>query len=270
MRALEFIFEDLEGQKAKRGEFIKNSFENNWSGLPGYEDLDQFIEKVGEIDPSMKGIYMPWIARLAITKPNDNRTEDLDRLGQDLANFEKFKAQLEKKDINQYKSFSEIFTAIEPFLKPKKKAKPSKEELARADVVDVYSGPEGWIKIPTTKAAAQYLGRGTRWCTSASNSNMFDHYNKDDRLFVIFDKSTGERYQFHLSTAQFMDAADKPKGWENIPDWAKQPTVDWYKANNTDLNLKQLLRLQSWTKDDLVSQDSPHHGVLALMQQYGL
>lgn len=277
MKINELLLEDLEGQKAQRGALIKRTFEPQWQGVPGYDDIDQFIERVGEIDPSSNGIYMPWIARLAIKNQAENRTEDFDRLSQDLQNFEQFKPQLEKKDINQYKSFAEVFTAIEPFLKPRKKTADekkaerelAKKQQARADIVDVYTGQEGWIKIPTTQAAAKYLGQNTRWCTAATKNNMFDEYNKSDKLFVIYDKASSARYQLHVHSGQFMDVKDSPVNKNAIPGWARQPIINWYKENNPDLSMTQLMYLSDWTKENLAA-GTEHEEVVDLMKQYGV
>ena len=277
MRISEIILEDLEGQKAQRGAFIKRTFGPQWLGVPGYDDIDQFIERVGEIDPSPNGIYMPWIARLAIKKQNENRTEDFDRLSQDLQNFEQFKTKLEKKDINQYKSFAEVFTAIEPFLQPRKKTTAekkadrelAKKQTARADIIDVYSGQEGWVKIPTSQAAAKYLGQNTRWCTAATKNNMFDEYNKSDKLFVIYDKASGARYQLHIHGGQFMDVKDSPVDKTAIPEWARQPIITWYRENNPNLSMKQLMYMSNWTKENLAT-GTEHEEIVDLMKQYGV
>ena len=275
---LEYILdEDLEGQKKARGEFIKNKFGPQWHGLHGYENIDAFLEKLGEIDPSPKGIYMPWIARLVITKPNENRAEDLDRVGQDLQAFEANKARIQNKDINAYKSFQDLFDVIAPFLQPKKK---SKEDLAKekeaaklakikGDIITVYSGSEGWIRIPTTAEAAQFLGQNTRWCTAASKSNMFDYYNKSDKLFVVYDKATKTRSQLHIDSGQFAGEDDRNKGMNAVPEWAREPIVSWYKENNPQLSLKQVMGL-SGMSDENLAKGTEHEGLLDLMKLYGV
>ena len=50
----DLLFEDLEGQKASRGQFIKDKFGKDWRGIPGYakNQFDALIDKIGEVDPS--------------------------------------------------------------------------------------------------------------------------------------------------------------------------------------------------------------------------
>lgn len=275
---LEFILdEDLEGQKQARAEFIKNKLGPQWHGLPGYQDIDAFLEKLGEVDPSPKGIYMPWLARLAITKPTENRAEDLDRIGQDLQAFEANKARIQNKDINSYKSFQDLFDVIAPFLQPKKK---SKEDLAKekeaaklakikGDIETVYAGAEGWIRIPKTEEAAKFLGQNTRWCTAASRSNMFSHYNKSDVLFVVYDKATKSRSQLHIDSGQFAGEDDRNKGIKSVPEWARNPIIEWYKKNNPQLSLKQIMGL-STISDENLAAGTEHEDLIALMQKYGV
>src|SRR5690606_36476763 len=110
------------------------------------------------------------------------------------------KSKIQNKDIMSYKTLADLFSAVEPFTKKRPKTAKEKqaekiEKLKAEGIVDVYSGAEGWIKIPMNKKAAQFLGQNTRWCTAGKCQNMFDIYNKKDRLFVIYDKASKERYQ---------------------------------------------------------------------------
>jgi hypothetical protein len=275
---LEYILdEDLEGQKKARADFIKNKFGPQWHGLHGFEDFDAFLEKLGEVDPSPKGIYMPWIARLAITKPQENRAEDLDRIGQDLQAFEANKARIQNKDINAYKSFQDLFDVIAPFLKPQKltpedkKKQKEAEKLAKVkdQIVTVYAGAEGWIRIPTTKEAAIFLGQNTRWCTAALKSNMFDYYNKSDVMFVVYDKATKSRSQLHIDSGQFAGEDDRNKGMKAVPEWARTPIIEWYKKNNPQLSLKQIMGLSSFSDENL-AKGTEHEDLISLMQKYGV
>lgn len=274
-----FLLEALEGQKAQRGEFIKKTYGSKWprTGLPGYEKIDDFIEKLGAVDPSRTGMYMPWLAKLAITKPNENRTEDLDRVGEDLRHFEANKARIANKDINSYKGFQELFDVIAPFLRPRELTKDEKEkakqqaelEKVKKDIITVYSGPEGWIRIPTTRDAAIFLGQNTRWCTSARGNNMFSHYAKSDSLFVVYDKETKQRSQLHIDSGQFAGEDDRNKGLNAVPKWAQKPIVDWYKENNPKLSLRHIMALSNYGDENLAA-GTDHEDLINLMREYGV
>lgn len=275
----EELFEDDTAvtPKDQRAKFILDKFGPAWQGLPGYSSIEQFIQKVATSDPTAKGVYMPWIARLAIQKPELNRAEDLDRVGNDLRAFEQFKPKIANKDINAYKSFDELYNVIEPFLVKRpptpeeKKAARDAAKLAKVKggIIDVYQGAEGWVKVPTTKDAAKFLGQNTRWCTAAGSNNMFDNYNSRDRLFVIYDKASKKRFQLHIEDGQFANEADKNQGVDKVPMWARQPIVDYYKKTNGQLTFKQIMNLNKFTEENLAA-GTDHEDILALMKQYGV
>ena len=156
--------EELTSFAANRAKFIKDKLEPHWKGLPEYKDIDVWLEKLAEVDPTTKKIYMPWLARMCISDPRQNHTEDLGTVGDDLRIFELNKGKLVNKNIDFYKSFPELFGIVAQFKVPKVKTKDDKEkerqakalEKVRAEIITVYACPEGWIRIPTTMAASKF------------------------------------------------------------------------------------------------------------------
>lgn len=272
-----FLVEDAAEQKAQVGRQIIKQFKDKWAGIDGYDNLEKFVGDVLKADPSLKGSYAPWLARLLIKNPAHNRAEDLDRTAKDLKVFDTFKHKMDVKDINQFKTFADLYTAIDPFLPKKKKGPKSAEEKAAAKlekvkegIIDVYSGPEGWIKIPTTKQAAQFISQNTRWCTGAKSNNMFDHYNKSDRLFVIYDKETKARSQLHIETGQHADVTDKMIGMDAVPTWARSHIVSWYKKHKgDDISIKHAIAFASMGHAD-AAEGTEHAEVIDLMKKYGV
>jgi hypothetical protein len=272
------LLEELEGQKAQRAEFIKTKLGDKLKPAMRGITIDQFVEKLGEVDPSLNGMYMPWMAKLVAANPTDNRIEDLDRVGEDLAAFEQHKRRIVNKDINSYKSFNDLYDVIAPLLVPVAKTpddiakdkERAKLEKMKADIITVYNGPEGWIRIPTTEETASFLGQGTRWCTAATRgNNMFGHYNKTDNLFVIYDKESKKRHQLHINSGQFAQEDDRNVGTDAVPTWARAPIVDYYKANNPQLSLKHIMNLSKWTDENLAA-GTDHEDLINLMKQYGV
>lgn len=277
------LSEEVTGPKANRIEFLKKKIEPIWANLPGhpglpeYHDLDKWLEKIAEADPTQKGIYIPWIATLAVKNPAENKMEDIGRVSEDLAVFDANKAKVEKKDINQYKSFQDLYTVIAKFLEPKKltkdeiKSAKEQEKLnkIKSEITTVYNGPEGWIRVPKTEEAAKFLGQNTRWCTASSNYNRFEYYHKDDALFVIYDKSLKARFQLHIDSGQFADEADLNKKIDTVPEWAWEPIIEWYKANNPNLSIKHLMTLGPRSKENLAA-GTVHEDLLSLFKQYNI
>ena len=241
-------------------------------------DVDDLVNKIAQTDPTPNGALMPWIARLIAKNPETNKIEDLPRLAQDLQNFQTHKAKIANKDINGYKTFGAVYDAVAPFMVKRKKTKDelSAERQAakiakyKSEIETVYNGPEGWIRIPHTKGAAQFLGQGTRWCTSAKCNNMFDSYSSRDKLFIVFDKKTKERFQLHIESSSYADSADRMQGIDSLPQWARPAVIEWYKNNSDNLSFKHLMTLNKLGADAKEIGSGEHSELLDLMAQYGV
>ncbi|NJN35504.1 MAG: hypothetical protein HC817_15830 [Saprospiraceae bacterium] len=98
-------------------------------------------------------------------------------------------------------------------LKIKKQDKEEKKEISnkiKQQTTLIYKGPEGSIISPQTKAASCFWGKGTKWCTAASDpgvDNEFAIYYEDGDLYVVL-LPNGTKYQVHLETGSLTDAAN--------------------------------------------------------------
>lgn len=266
----------LESQKDERVQFVKTQMGGKLSLVT--DDVDSLLAKIAEIDPSPNGGLIPWIARLIAKDPDQNKPEDLDRLAGDITVFLKHKREIANKDLNSYKSFQAVYDAIAPFMVKKKPTADERSATRQAakiakfktEIETIYSGPEGWVRIPHSKGSAQFLGQGTRWCTSAKSQCQFDSYNERDKLFVVFDKSKKERFQLHIETGSYADSADKMQDITTLPDWARPAIIAWYKKNRPDLSFKHVMRLGTLGADVSDLGDDTHGDLLSLMSQYGV
>ena len=167
-------------------------------------------------DPTAKedkmGKYSKWL--LALYTGGNLKLEDLYKATQYLTTFHKYKQKLDRKDIGQYKSLTDLFQAIEPY-SDNTKAASHKEEIRKIKegAEKVYEDNEWLVVIPHTKAAAIEYGKGTQWCTAATESyNYFEHYNNQGPLYININKKTGDKYQFHFESEQFMNVNDEECG----------------------------------------------------------
>jgi ankyrin repeat protein len=71
------------------------------------------------------------------------------------------------------------------------------------------------IIIPRTERASCKYGAGTKWCTAAKKSNMFEEYNKDGSLYIIIPKGK-DKFQIHFESNSFMNKLDNPVTYEEI------------------------------------------------------
>ena len=196
------------------------------------------IEHFADIDPSPNNRYTQWIANQYIKRMI--KWEDLYKVTNILSDFDRVKKHLDKKDINQYKSYRDLGKAVTD-VQPEKSKKQQRQEIKTEGAEKVADGPKSTIIRLKTEEAACYYGKGTKWCTAADEAdNMFDAYNKDGPLYVVLGKD-GRKFQYHPASGQFMDEQDDP--------------VDPYHIYNKYPEMKQL-----WTEEEI--DESSFIGIL--------
>jgi hypothetical protein len=174
------------------------------------ELLSRFFTTYAEpADPTRGKIYVPWIAR-EYGNGNIRRLEDLGtRINPALAKFEMYKRKKdfppEGKDLMRLNAsqFENIIANYEP----------QEEVTDRGQAQEVFKDQTVRVIVPNDVTAACYYGQGTKWCTAASGHNMFDHYNRQGKMYILLPqqpKYDGEKYQLHFNSSQFMDETDTP------------------------------------------------------------
>lgn len=196
--------------------------ETQLSDLEPQEQVDRVLEKAESADPTPNNKYVLWIVRQFVK--NGLKFEDINEfLKTDIATFhelpKKRKQQLGiETDLNKYtwRDLREIATKLK---KATDLEEPVDAELDYEHIDDMkvlYVGDMGQLIIPQTEAASCEIGRGTRWCTAATQSdNMFSEYAGDGPLYVWIpsrkmpEKKISNKFQFHFPSIQFMDENDK-------------------------------------------------------------
>lgn len=150
--------------------------------------------------------YLVWVFKQYVDM--NFREEDLSKLNGELERFGKFQSQLKKKDLNSY-TYTE-FAELALELAEKKTSNEEKNE-DKSGAVKEFENSEWVIIHPTTKEAAIYYGKGTRWCTAATGSyNYFDHYNSDGGLYILINKQNPEqKWQVHFQSNSYMNPLDR-------------------------------------------------------------
>ena len=184
------------------------SFQND----PDETTIKGFINHAINVDPSRNQSYTLWIIRTYL-KGGIRRYEDFSRLQMALNLFNKFKSKLSIKDIGQIKSLSQLEQLVDEVkdkqepISGKAQQRAYKQEILNQSQI-VYQGQDGMIVIPETEEASIFWGRGTRWCTAATDSeNYFDHYSKTGPLYVII--HNGTKLQLHVESSQFLNDQDE-------------------------------------------------------------
>lgn len=191
----------------------------------GEKDALKIIHTLLKADPS-SGKNIQFIVNMYIAK--QFKVEDLSKIKSELEKFNKFKARIENKDLNSYKTLDALYDVLETF-DDKEDVKSNKQitKDIKSDSKKIIDTPDFKVIVPTTEASAQFYGSGTKWCTAADKNCMFNHYAKDGDLYVIIAKIDGKerKFQLHYESDQFMNERDTEV---NAADKAKLSKLDGY------------------------------------------
>ncbi len=134
-------------------------------------------------------------------KKGEIKQEDAHDMHDTVKNFEKYKSKLPKKRIEQYKSVSELKTAMHPHKEKDEEVKAINNSKVVNGSTVVHNSPNLTAYHVHTTEAAQELGKKDNgeklgWCTSIADrsKNMFQHYNE---------KSRGNFHILHMHKEQF-------------------------------------------------------------------
>jgi hypothetical protein len=188
----------------------------NAYGLDRGAGKPKLDDAAGVVAYLAKNISEKHLQRLANWyQQNEFSLEDAARIKDELARFDKLKPKLEKKDLNQYKTLTELDEVLSKFtdddeksnrqLDRERESKFFKDKEAKL----FYEDADLKIVIPLTQEASVYFGRGTKWCTAAEKNNMFSYYSKRTAPLYIVMCRGGDKYQFHFKSGQFMDSSDR-------------------------------------------------------------
>jgi len=207
----------------------EKQYYDNFRNIYGKPPIEFIIHS---IDPT-KGEYSEWIIKHLIKDVssgdmNDKQlwrffTEDFFKVYEDLEKYHKYKRLFKKAsidmnnpntatltDINRIDGFDELYKmirVIQPYIDEIEQKE--SEALVEKDAEKVYTSDNYLVVVPKTQEASCAYGRGTRWCTASTGSyNYFNQYNKQGPLYIIINRKTQEKFQFHFPSEQYMNADD--------------------------------------------------------------
>lgn len=173
-----------------------------------WKELEPKLKFLGDSDPSSSGEYCHWIIQLLLRKSVD-LPEDSEKLRELLTTFHRVKSRLPKefRDINQFKSYSQLRITLLPMLPTLKSISELEQEgsklLATVPIKDnVYQ-----IYQLTTPEAASAAAKNSGWCVC--NKDTAADYLKDGPLYLIA-KNDSRFILAHAESNQVMDVNDIP------------------------------------------------------------
>ena len=222
---LNYLVNELlnESERENRIIKLKELFPNipwNKETSPGmtYEEI------LVKTDPTEVLSYLPWILkqfndilRHKITDVSENEfLEDLYQIKEYLELFNRVKHNLspEQRNINNSKTYKNLFDIIEPYIEIKDSdlylSKTQLQSLAKKDAEKIWENNKWLIVWPKTEEASCLYGKGSRWCTAADKyNNRFDSYNSHGMFnYVINKRNQKEKYAFFFNNDTDVEVYD--------------------------------------------------------------
>lgn len=145
------------------------------------------------------------------------KREDILKFKQDLAEYDKYKKIINKK-ITEFNSEQELYDAVQQAkIKAGEIKLNDKIQLmldAEKDGLEIIYGNtndnNGWlIGVPRTYESSSHFKKPTtNWCTGYPD--MYNYYKTKcgGQYYILLKKDTGDLFQFHFESLQFMDVTD--------------------------------------------------------------
>ncbi len=176
--------------------------------------VDQLLQKLEAVDPTPNKEYVQWMAR-TYGKGGVYFEDVITQVAQVLQIFDRLKKRRlipqPYNDINRYPDFHSFDQVVSEY--EDKLPAENQTDINKGKAKEVYRDAQLRVIQPEDQTAACYYGKGTRWCTAATNSaNMFNRYHKDGPLYIVIPSQAehvGEKYQFHFPSMQFMNEKDQ-------------------------------------------------------------
>ena len=220
MKFIELIFEGREDD-------FKTTYGNKFSP----EKLDAIINMVNEIPNGSK--FLTFLGKTLPPTIADGLLDE--KIKDTLKKFVSIGPNLQIKDINQYKTFAELYSAIEEY---ETRIRRTVKSIEGADIV--YENDQFTVVAPLTTAASCYYGAGTKWCTASSADNThFNNYMKDGKLFYILDKTKATSDRFYK--VALLKKFDGDESYFDAPD--NKFTNGWIMGTNELARIKQYIDL---------------------------
>lgn len=243
--------------KEGRKEDLKKKYSDKFS----QEDLDFILNISDLVDFNHK--YTDFVLREI--EPGTDVAWWAEEIIDAIKLFHKYQSQLDKKDINQYKSLDELDNALEPFLQKEKERELEKQ------VDKIYEDDKFIVVKPKTEEASCKYGSNTKWCVTQKNAGHFERYTSGNQgLYFVIDKknSTNKNYS---KIALHFDNSGTLKYWDSTDDLLdrKQISVLEYAFPDLINTIKDDYKKRSLSKiDEFLAETFSSHGVTVSKDDY--
>ena len=215
--------------KEGRKEDLKKKYTNKFQDYP--DTLDFVLGVSDLVDNNHK--YTDFV--LKNLHPNSS-TDEIEDVVESVKDFHRYQSNLEKKDINQYKSIDELNRALDY-----SRVKDQEKQLS-SQAIKIYEDDKFLVVKPKTEEASCKYGSNTKWCVTSKGSGHFGRYTAGRQsLYFIINKakSTNKNYSkvaIHFDdegTLRYWDAQDSPMSQREIDvfEYAFSEMIDTIKSD---------------------------------------
>ena len=234
---------------------LQDIYQKYYKDIP-VNDFNKLVSADPTAKPNEMGKFGKWI--LNLYRNGKLKVGDTPELNYALSYFIKFYNKIEKKDINQYHSVGELYQVIKPFAEDPNQAtsKTDANRKAKEEGAEKFYEDDTWlVVIPKTEEASCLYGKGTMWCTAATEGeNKFNEYNQSGNLYININKKTGKKYQFFFG---------EKEGSEKIPEFRDEENSELKTPLNKTIGIpEQLIHFYCKATNNI-------YGYLAFETPYG-
>ena len=187
-----------EGRKEDlRAKYIKSMDPAVLDWILGISDLQDFNHK-----------YTDFVLR-TLTKGSEDLDMDVEVAIQLIKDFDKYQSQLDKKDINQYKSIIELENSLKPF----KKKQIEKEEEKKVE--RIYEDDKYLVIRPQSQDSACKYGSNTRWCITQKSGGHYERYTSGRQAIYYVINKANSRDKNYSKVAIHFDNSGYKSYWDS-------------------------------------------------------
>jgi hypothetical protein len=179
--------------KEGRKEDLKKKYTNKFQDYP--DTLDFILGISDLVDNNYK--YTDFVLKNLHPNSSEDEIEDVVELVKD---FHRYQSNLEKKDINQYKSVDELNRALD-YSRTK-----GEEKQLSSQVQKVYEDDKFLVVKPKTEEASCKYGSNTKWCVTSKGTGHFGRYTAGRQsLYFIINKAKSTNANYAKVAIHFDD-----------------------------------------------------------------
>ena len=183
------------------------------------DENSEIINTLSSNDPSGNNKYLSWMAKMVLVVG-----ENQNHIVRVTNEFHEQLPRIKEKDINTYKSYSEIKKIVDEALIK------SEEKAAEKEADKVFEDDTVVIYAPLTVRASCKYGSGSKWCITSKSGDepnvtyntYYDSYSKDAVFYFFLRKGINKE--------------SDPKGYKWALQYAHNGSLTWWDAQDQSQN----------------------------------